>query len=290
MRATATRSMIDEQATALTRARYQRLSAVYDLMEGMAEVRYRPWRGKLWALAACAPHSGVEGPRVLEVGVGTGKNVPYWPKGAPVTGIDLTPGMLAIARRRAKELGLAADLRLGDAQALEFPDASFDTAVATFVFCSVPDPVLGLRELARVVRPGGQVFLLEHMRSANSILGALMDMLNPLVVRMMGANINRRTVENVRAAGLHVESVEELRRGIFKLIAARVGYRNRTHQTAYTEHAKWRIEKRGKFNKIYRIRPISEEGAPSHAKIPDPPLASRLTGPGRLLGDVVRPE
>ncbi|MEK9165061.1 MAG: class I SAM-dependent methyltransferase, partial [Chloroflexota bacterium] len=184
---TTMRNMIDEQATALTRERYQRLSRFYDLMEGLAESRYRPWREKLWKL--------VNGSRVLEVGVGTGKNMPYWPKDAQVTGIDLTPGMLERAKRRAKELRLTATLRLGDAQALDFADASFDTAVAAFVFCSVPDPVLGLRELKRVVRPGGQVLLLEHMRSANSILGAAMDAINPLVVRMMGANVHRRRVE-----------------------------------------------------------------------------------------------
>ncbi len=229
---------VDEHTTALTRARYQRLSAIYDLMEGMSEARYRPWREKLWALAACAlgdprnrvkgARSGVEGPRVLEVGVGTGKNMPHWPTDAQVTGIDLTPGMLEIAHRRAKELGLTVDLRLGDAQALEFLDTSFDVAIATFVFCSVPDPVLGLRELARVVRPGRLVLLLEHVRSANPLLGALMDFVNPLVVRLMGANINRRTVENVRAAGLQIESVEDLGMGgIFKLIVARVG--NETH-------------------------------------------------------------
>lgn len=205
----------DVRATALTRARYQRLSTIYDLMEGAAEGRYRPWRAKLWGL--------VEGQRMLEVGVGTGKNMPYWSPGMHITAFDLTPGMLDIARRRADGLGLAADLRLGDVQAMDFRDASFDTAIVTFVFCSVPDPVLGLCELGRVVRHGGQVLLLEHVRSANPLLGTLMDVLNPLVVRMMGANVNRRTVENLQTAGLFVEGVEDLGLGgIFKLIQARV--------------------------------------------------------------------
>ncbi len=207
-------SLVDQRATALTRARYQRLARFYDVMEARSEKRFAPWRKRVWEL--------VRGPRALEIGVGTGKNMPYWPGDIQMTAVDLTPGMLALARQRAQKLGLSADLRVGDAQALDFPDASFDTAVGTLVFCSVPDPVLGMRELARVVKPNGQVLLLEHVRSVNRIVGALMDALNPLVVRAMGANINRRTVENVRAAGLRVERVDDLDRvGIFKLIVAR---------------------------------------------------------------------
>jgi ubiquinone/menaquinone biosynthesis C-methylase UbiE len=207
----------DPDITETIRRRYQRLAPYYDRMENFSERRYKPWREHLWSM--------VRGSSVLEVGVGTGKNMPYYPPNTLVTAIDFTPGMLERARKQVDQLGLNSTVRLhlGDVQALDFADATFDSAIATFVFCSVPDPILGFCEIKRVVKLGGSVLLLEHMRSSNSIMGALMDFLNPVIVRVMGANINRRTIDNVGLAGLEIEQVEDLGRGgIFKLIVARV--------------------------------------------------------------------
>jgi phosphatidylethanolamine/phosphatidyl-N-methylethanolamine N-methyltransferase len=206
---------MDDKATTRTQFRYNRIAPVYDLMEAVIErFAFRRWRERLWSL--------VDGNRVLEVGVGTGKNVPYYPRGVQVTAVDLSDKMLDRAQRRVQELDTEVAVRLMDAQKLAFPEAAFDVAVATFVFCSVPDPVLGLRELGRVVRPGGQILLLEHVRVNRPVMGKLMDLLDPFVARLMGPHINRRTVENVKKAGLDIERVEELAPGgLVKLIVAR---------------------------------------------------------------------
>ncbi len=204
----------DAKATETTRRRYQRNARFYDFMEGGMNKQHAAWRQQLWPL--------VKGPKVLEVGVGTGKNIPYYPDGLEITAIDLTPRMLDRAKTRAKEQGKPVHLCLGDVQRLDFTDHSYDAAVATFVFCSVSNPILGLQEILRVLKPGGTLLMLEHMRSEQHMIGKLMDFLNPLVVRIMGANINRRTLENVRRSGFEIVQVEDLAGGgIFKRIIAR---------------------------------------------------------------------
>ena len=194
-------------STELTKARYTRIAPLYDFIEAIPERAFKPWRKKLLAKAKG---------KILEIGVGTGKNFPHYPYGACVTGIDIADRMLVVARKKALELGLSFDLGEGDVQHLNFPDNSFDTAVSTFVFCSVPDPVRGLEELRRVVKPAGRILLLEHVRIDRPIIGWLMDRLNPLIVRIIGANINRRTLENVKKAGLHIESIQHL--GLMKMV------------------------------------------------------------------------
>lgn len=189
--------------TDLARKRYDRAAPYYDLLEApMERFLSSRWRTKL--------RKRIKGSRVLEAGVGTGKNLPYHPPGVQVTAIDFSPRMLERARRRKSALGLGVELAEMDVQHVGFKDHAFDAVFATFLFCSVPDPVLGLRELRRVCKPDGRLLLLEHVRPGNTLLGLLFDLLNPLVVRLIGANINRRTTENVRRAGWRVHVEERL--------------------------------------------------------------------------------
>jgi len=203
-----------DRATQTTKRRYDRLSRTYDLMEWAVERRaFEGYRRRLWPL--------VKGPRILEVGVGTGKNIPYYPAGAEITAIDLSPGMLAKARRVAAESGSPVDLREMDVQQLDFPDDEFDTVLTSFVFCSVPDAVRGLSEIRRVLRPDGRLLMLEHVLSTNPLLSRAMRLANPMVLRMMGANIDRRTRESIEAAGFLVEEETDLWLDIVKLFKAR---------------------------------------------------------------------
>ena len=207
---------MNDKETRLTQSRYDRQASLYDLTEAPNEILlFGRVRRRLW--------QGVSAGRLLEIGVGTGKNMPHYPEGARVVGMDISPRMLRKAAAKAQRLGRNIDLVLADAQRLPFRDGAFDGAAATFVFCSVPDPVAGLGEVNRVVRPGGKVDLLEHVRSGFGVTAWVMDRLNPLVVRMMGANINRDTVGNVGRAGIEIDEVESRGFGIVKLIRARHG-------------------------------------------------------------------
>ena len=211
------KTMPEEHDTVQARDRYNRIAWMYDPMESTIEgMVFRRWRKRLWA--------NIPYGNGLEVGVGTGKNMPYYPEGAHLTAIDLSPKMLERARLRASKLKANVELLEMNAEHLGFPDNTFDWAVATFVFCSVPNPVQGLGELSRVVKPDGQIFLLEHVRVDIPPIGTLMDIANSVAVRLSGANINRNTVSNVSASGLQIETLENLGPfGLVKLIIARPG-------------------------------------------------------------------
>jgi len=211
----AERTNIDWRAAKATQRRYDRQALLFDLNDMPMELFARALRRRLWAK--------LDGGRVLEVGVGTGRNLPYHPPESGVTAIDISPKLLAKAARKARKNGRPLELALMDAQRLAFGDGSFDSAAATFVFCSVPDPLVGLAEVRRVLKPGGRFLLLEHVRLKNRVLGWLMDRLNPIAVRLSGANINRDTVGNVAKAGFEVVAVDSHMGGLVKLIEARKG-------------------------------------------------------------------
>ncbi len=196
------------------RNRYNRIAFIYDLIEAPLEfLHLASWREKL--------RSCIIGGRALEVGVGTGKNLPYYPPGVKVSAIDFSRRMLTRARKKALQNKLKVAFLEMDAQQLAFPDHFFDTVFATFVFCSVPDPVLGLKELRRVCKPDGSLLLLEHMRPGNPLLGFLFDLVNTFVVRMMGANINRMTIDNIKSAGWQIKNDQKLSSDIVRWIEAK---------------------------------------------------------------------
>lgn len=205
---------MDTQPTEKIKARYNRISCVYDLMEAaMEKAAFSRWRKRVFDTA--------RGNRILEVGVGTGKNMDLYPVDKSVTAIDFSPGMLNRARKKAKRMGVKVDLHEMDVEDLPFTDSSFDTVLATFVFCSVPNPIKGLREMGRVCNKHGKIILLEHVRPGNSILGKLFDILNRVTVRVIGVNINRDTIANIESAGLEIVSEEDLLSDIVKFIIAK---------------------------------------------------------------------
>ncbi len=156
--------------------------------------------------------------RVLEVGIGTGRNLPYYPIGCEVIGVDLSEKMLEVATSSVLNQGLLVSLFTMDAENLAFKDNSFDTVLSTLSLCTIPDPIKALSELKRICKSGGRILLLEHVRSHNTLLGKIQDWLTPLNLRKIGCYLNRDTVRNVKEAGLNIDYLESHLVGTVKII------------------------------------------------------------------------
>jgi ubiquinone/menaquinone biosynthesis C-methylase UbiE len=156
----------------------------------------------------------------LEVGIGMGHTLPHYPSDVRLTGIELSPVMLAAARARAIALGRPVTLRLGDAMALDAADASFDTVVFCLVLCSVPDDRRAILEAARVLRPGGRLLAVEHVRSPNAVVRLVERLWEPIAVRRHGDRMLRDPIDHLPAAGFAIETLIRGRLGIVERLVA----------------------------------------------------------------------
>ena len=158
--------------------------------------------------------------RVLEVAIGTGLNLPHYPADAAITGIELSPAMLAIARQRAAGLGRDVDLREGDAEHLPFDDASFDTVACTLSLCTIPSPEAAIAEMRRVLCPGGHLLLLDHIGSTWPPVYAAQWLVERITIRMAGEHFTRRQLPLVKAAGFQIVETERHLAGTVERIHA----------------------------------------------------------------------
>ena len=195
---------------------YRSIARLYDLLDLPFERgRYAPIRPVMFA--------GLSG-RLLDAGVGTGRNMAFYPPNAQVTGVDLSPAMLSRATARHERLGVEVELLERDICDTRLPEGHFDAAVATFLFCVLDDSLQlpALKELARIVEPGGEIRILEYQYSARPWKRFVMHLWAPWVRLAYGATFDRNTEQYLPEAGLEVVEERFLFQDIIKLIVARV--------------------------------------------------------------------
>lgn len=202
------------EANDKVRRSWAKRAADYDKSIGFFERRIFGRGHRRWA---CSQASG----DVLEIAIGTGLNLPHYPPGSRVTGVDLSKEMLEIARQRAGELGSAVDLREGDAHSLPFEEARFDAVVCTYSLCNIPDTDRALSEMWRVLRPGGRLILVDHIGSSATPILWLQKVIEFFSLRLEGEHLTRRPAEHVEKLGFDVVERERLgRAGVVERLVA----------------------------------------------------------------------
>jgi ubiquinone/menaquinone biosynthesis C-methylase UbiE len=194
----------------VTRDKWDALAGSFDMLSKADDRRFADDKRRLFGKIAG---------KTLLVAVGTGNDFKFFPPGHHIVGIDISPKMLAVAEKKTGEYQGMIELKAMDVTALDFADGSFDTVATVCTFCSVPRPVAGLKELRRVLKPGGHIFMFEHVRSRIGPLGILQDLMTPLT-RRQGPDLNRDTVTNVQRAGFRLVRVENAYLDIVKMIEA----------------------------------------------------------------------
>lgn len=196
------------------RTKYDRLAPNYDLWDIIPEhLFYHSWRRQLWNTLAAG--------RILEIGVGTGKNIPFYPPGAQITAIDISPKMLQRAARRADiRQDISLELVTMDVSTPSFQDDTFDVVAGSFVLTVLPDPLPALQEIKRICRPGGRLLLLEFTRSDNRLVALLQDLVTPLSHAVYRAHLNRDVMALVAQSGFKIISAKAVGDSLVKLIQA----------------------------------------------------------------------
>jgi SAM-dependent methyltransferase len=194
-------------------AETERIRRIYDRRGATAP----PTRGDANLRWLCGQ---VEG-ETLEIGIGRGRTLPFYPPDVHLTGIELSDVALETARRRAAALGLSVTLRQGDAAALPYPDDHFNTVVFSFALCTIPDDRQAVAEAVRVLSPGGRLLLLEHVRSPNRIVRTIERLIEPMTLRHMADHLLREPLDHVLAEGLELETLERSWFGLVERLAAR---------------------------------------------------------------------